>query len=60
MEAILNWKCLKAGGHIFLEIGEGQESFVSSIFSPPYFIKLHHYLDLQGIVRVLEFKYVNI
>ncbi len=58
--AILNWKCLKSRAHIFLEIGAYQEKDIANIFTYPYFTKLNEYKDLSGIIRVLEFQYIDI
>lgn len=43
-------------GKIFLEIGRGQEEFVSKIFVKNGFSHIDSTQDLSGVVRVLEFE----
>ena len=53
-------KNCKRDTKIFLEIGKNQENYITKIFKNNEFELLKMYKDINGIVRVLEFKKIQI
>lgn len=55
-KALYYWDILEKNGKIFLEIGKNQEDDIKKIFEAFGFKFQNYFKDLNGIIRVIEFK----